>query len=193
MSYEYAGSSFDTFTQALRALVSDQVIGEDLDRIESAEQAVDAYLDVVRTSHDPDGWMSFALIGTDEREYYDRDMLLQAAREWIAELKIRQRRRVIFDDGGGIMLQIGQYGHYYDFPDQAARDWDLSKEESTDDWDGDDPEVAAIEPTQEQIRNGGYLVCSDADIDELVRSMPDDEAWGENVRRFVVALREQRS
>jgi len=93
------------------------------------------------------------------------------------ELQIQQRRRVIFDDGGGIVLQLGRYGHYYDFPNQAARDWDLSRDESPDDWDGNDPEVAAIEPTQEQ----------------MVRSMPEDEAWGENVRRFVVALRELRS
>jgi len=108
-------------------------------------------------------------------------------------MKSKQRRRVVFDNGGGIMLQLGRYGHYYDFPDQAAHDWDLSRDESPDDWDGDDPEVAAIEPTQEQIRNGGYLVCDDEGVDELVRSMPEDEAWGKNVRRFVVALRELRS
>jgi len=191
MSYEYAGSSFNTITQALRALVSDQIIGEDLSGIESAEQAVDAYLNVVQTSHDPDGWMSFPIIGTDEREYFDRDMLLQAAREWIDELRLGCRR-VIFNNGGGVSLQIGEHGYHYDDPATAARDWELSVDESPEGWDGDDPEVAALDPSIDEIRNGAYLVCDAEDVDKLVATMADDEWWGHNVREFVEALRELR-
>ena len=85
MSYEYAGTAFDTISQALRALVSNEIVGEELAVRMTPEQYVDCWLDIYRRS-DNDEWMSFHIIGTDERESYSRDDLIEAARLWIAEL-----------------------------------------------------------------------------------------------------------
>ena len=88
MSYEYAGTAFDTISQALRALVSNEIVGEELSVRMTPEQYVDCWLDILSENTELTGeWTSFPIIGTDERESFTRDDLIEAARLWIAELQ----------------------------------------------------------------------------------------------------------
>ena len=77
---------------------------------------------------------------------------------------------IIIDNGGGITLQMGAFAHVYEDAKQAADDiaaW-LSNQD-TSDYEGHDAEAAALEPTDEEIRNGGYRVIRlDAETDKLL-------------------------
>lgn len=77
--------------------------------------------------------------------------------------------KIILDNGGGITLQMGVFAHYYQDADQAAQDiaaWLANPD--TSDWEGHEEDAAALEPTQDEIRNGGYRVIRlDRDVDTL--------------------------
>jgi len=105
------------------------------------------------------------------------------------------RIRAIFDNGGGITLQLPGYAHYYpSSADPAALDF--AAYEATHDtsgWDGHDPEAADLEPSPEQIRNGSYRVMGLSEIIMAVHG--EDEAgrsgyWGAAQREFINTLRE---
>lgn len=100
--------------------------------------------------------------------------------------------KVIFDNGGGVTLQLGtDYAHYYASPTQAAEDYALfHKNGNTDGWEGNEKE-SKFEPTIDKMSNGGYKVCDEDDINKLFNEY---ETEGElqtgwiNVREFVAAL-----
>jgi hypothetical protein len=56
--------------------------------------------------------------------------------------------KAIFDNGGGITLQLGDnYAHYYDNPEQAAEDYKIYIQDgNADGWDGNEEENMEWEP-----------------------------------------------
>lgn len=67
--------------------------------------------------------------------------------------------RIILDNGGGITLQLNGWAHHYDYEGAAAtdiREWIATKDTSL--WDGHEDDALDCEPTDEQIRNGGYRI-----------------------------------
>lgn len=77
--------------------------------------------------------------------------------------------KIILDNGGGITLQMGEWAHYYQDGASAAEDlaaWLANPD--TSDWEGHEEEAASLEPTQDEIRNGGYRVIRlDRGVDTL--------------------------
>lgn len=72
-------------------------------------------------------------------------------------------QRIILDNGGGIILQLGKWAHYYGGYNgmyaQVAEDiatW--LKDRSTDGWEGHDDDAMLLDPSLEEIENGGYNV-----------------------------------
>src|SRR6478609_5855193 len=105
------------------------------------------------------------------------------------------RTRVVFDSGGGITLQLPGFAHFYSGnPQQAAEDFRAySLTHSTAGWDGHEPESEELNPTPEEIRNGGYRVMELSDVIMAVHG--EDEAgrsqyWGRAQLDFVNALRD---
>jgi len=93
----------------------------------------------------------------------------------------------IFDNGGGITLQLGTCGHTYDNAAQAAQDWKVfAAEGNTKGWDGHEDEAAELEPTADEIRNGGYRVLDADDIAAEIAS-EDTTGWN-NIDAFIAAL-----
>ena len=94
---------------------------------------------------------------------------------------------IIFDNGGGITLQLGDYGHYYDNPKQAARDYnDYLVSGSTNDWEGHEEEALELDPTYDEISNGGYRVYNSEEIAAEVDD-EDSSGWG-NIDEFCVTI-----
>jgi hypothetical protein len=94
---------------------------------------------------------------------------------------------VIFDNGGGITLQLGDWAHWYQDAAQAARDYaEYIKTGSTDGWDGLDEDAAELEPSSEEISNGGYRVYTSDEIDEE-RQAEDPSSWY-NINHFCTEL-----
>ena len=93
--------------------------------------------------------------------------------------------RIIFDNGGGITLQLPGYAHHYDAGsvEQCADDLaEWISDEDTSGWDGNE-EDAVFEPTADQISSGGYRV----EIVEDFISLIYDMSWG-NIRDLHAAL-----
>ena len=106
-----------------------------------------------------DGWIeSYSQEELDERgltaeEAFDED----ASRTLIGLDETNER--VIFDNGGGITVQLLGWAHYYDCEAQAAEDvaeWIRNHDTSA--WEGHDDNALAIDPDYDDIRNGGYRV-----------------------------------
>lgn len=95
-----------------------------------------------------------------------------------------KNERVIFDNGGGITVQLGDWAHWYNDPKQAAEDVsEYVKNPNTDDWDGHEDDAAELDPSHDDIRNGGYriwMVGDDTNQDYR-------ESWG-NASDFFTAL-----
>jgi len=124
---------------------------------------------------------------------------------------------IIFDNGGGATLQDrdNRYIHNYQDMDQLAVDViDLRDGGSTADWDGneyddyvetqkqaaidcgDDPDdlpddTGFIDPSYDDIRNGGYRVYN---LDELLSEANDadldDVSWN-NIRKTLIAIKQE--
>lgn len=109
--------------------------------------------------------------------------------EFIAGLEAQYHGepRIIFDNGGGITLQLPGFAHTYNDAEQCAEDIKTWLDDgNTDDWDGNE-EDAVFEPEAEEIANGGYVVYSvemftDLSLTHLI-GLP-----GHNVRELYVAL-----
>lgn len=96
--------------------------------------------------------------------------------------------RVIFDNGGGITLQLGEYAHYYQSESQAAEDlFTYLTDGNTDDWDGHEEDALEHEPTDDQLSNGGYRVYSIPDIVDAAKDPDRETGWG-NIEAFCTAL-----
>ena len=103
--------------------------------------------------------------------------------------------RVIFDNGGGITIQLPGFAHFYTGSciDQAAQDWyEYLKSGTTVGWDGNEEEAAELAPTYDEIRNGGYRVMDRKEISDAVEAMrggSEPEGWN-NIDAFVTSLAE---
>lgn len=90
--------------------------------------------------------------------------------------------RVIFDNGGGVTVQIwdgeNSYSHHYDDPQEAALDVAAWIEgENTYDWEGND-EDAMFDPTADELRNGSYRIWMIGD------DIPSDPGWDNMIDFF---------
>lgn len=65
--------------------------------------------------------------------------------------------RILLDNGGGVTLQLGKYGHYYDSPQAAARDLvAFFGAQNVETWEGHEVEALRLDPSSEEMSNGGY-------------------------------------
>ncbi len=97
---------------------------------------------------------------------------------------------VIFDNGGGVTVQLSNgthsWAHSYDDAEQAAGDVrDALTDGSFYGFDGDESDAATVDPTDEEIRNGGFRVVIFSDLDDLHTHANEQfqSGWG-NERRF---------
>lgn len=101
--------------------------------------------------------------------------------------------RAIFDNGGGLTLQLGDWAHYYGGYDgcieQAAEDYKVYVETgNTDGWEGHEDEAAELDPSYDEIRNGGYKIMDADDIQQAIDD-PDFESGWANIQEFIDALK----
>jgi len=101
-------------------------------------------------------------------------------------------KRAIFDNGGGITVQLGKWANYYEGSDaqikQAADDVRTYLETgNTEGWEGHEPEAAECQPTIDELHNGGYMIVTMS----AVRNLPTDpdEAWGHNAMVFAQQMK----
>jgi hypothetical protein len=97
------------------------------------------------------------------------------------------KNQAIFDNGGGITLQMGNFAQHYSDVAQAATDWvayQSSKDAS--EWDGHEDEAADLEPTYDEIRNGGYCLLDAKDITRMINDAVET-GWY-NIDRFLAAI-----
>lgn len=95
---------------------------------------------------------------------------------------------LIFDNGGGVQLQTAGYVHSYDEGAQCARDVrDLLEDNSTDDWEGNQPE-ARLEYDDALVRNGGYKWLSRADVKDAIARGTVSGCWGRCMEDFFAEL-----
>lgn len=98
---------------------------------------------------------------------------------------------IIFDNGGGITLQLPDFAHYYGGYDgcieQAAEDLkNYLQDGKTDGWEGHEAEAADLDPDYDEIRNGGYRVYSvSAILDECKNN--ETTSW-HNIDAFCIEL-----
>jgi hypothetical protein len=89
----------------------------------------------------------------------DDDELADIAALWETYCEILAAERVIFDNAGGITVQLRGWAHYYQDETQAAEDvaeWIATHDTST--WEGHEPAALCCNPTTDEIRNGGYWI-----------------------------------
>lgn len=119
-----------------------------------------------------EGWIeSYGAEELEERGLTAEEAFEEDEGDTLIELDTTHER-VIFDNGGGVTVQLLDWAHYYQDAKQAARDvaaW--LKSHNTSDWEGHEPEALACDPTLGEIRNGGYRVWT-------VGDNPVDEGWG---------------
>jgi hypothetical protein len=102
----------------------------------------------------------------------------------------KMKNRAIFDNGGGITLQLGNFAHHYSDPKQAATDWTVYQQtKDTDGWEGHQEEAADLDPSYDEIRNGGYRVMDADDITKMIDDCEEETSWN-NINSFVAAVAE---
>ena len=98
---------------------------------------------------------------------------------------------VLFDDGGGIIVQCDGFVHSYDDPAHAAGDVaGLLANDDPSDWDGNEPEfrVADDQDRRDAIRNGGYEVMDEADLRAAIADTLPLDINGRARLEFLAAL-----
>lgn len=95
------------------------------------------------------------------------------------------KTRIILDNGGGIILQLGDWAHSYEGSTNARiakqasddiREW--LKTGNTDRWDGHSADALSVAPTADEIRNGGYSVINIDRDSDTAASLADEVRWG---------------
>lgn len=101
---------------------------------------------------------------------------------------------VIFDNGGGTLLQVGKRGfvHHYDRGEDAARDVKvLIEDNNAKGWEGDESEMR-IEYDGDEERNGSYRWHDRKDVLAVIKSgklSSGDNGHGwRNAENFYAAL-----
>lgn len=95
--------------------------------------------------------------------------------------------RVIFDNGGGITLQLGGWSCWYNEPKNAARDYyQYLQDRNTDGWEGHDEDSAALDPAIDEINNGGYRIYNSEEISDEVKN--DESTGWDNIDEFYLAI-----
>jgi len=93
-----------------------------------------------------------------------------------------QTTRIILDNGGGITLQLGAWAHSYDggtkdIARRAATDIRAWLETgSTKGWESNG--APGVNPTADDIRNGGYRVITIDRESDTAASLADEVRWG---------------
>jgi len=92
--------------------------------------------------------------------------------------------RLIFDNGGGLTLQLPNFAHYYDYMDQAAEDIaNYINIGTTEGWEGHEEEAAEFDPTYDEIG------CRVYTIEEIVEECKKEDSTGwANIDMFCIAL-----
>lgn len=111
-------------------------------------------------------------------------------------LQDKARLTVIFDNGGGITLQFGEWAHHYGgykgYAEQAAQDYiNYLDEGSAAGWEGHEDDASDLVPTYDDMRNGGYRVFRGDEIEKTIAG-EDDYGWN-NISGFCEAIREIRA
>ena len=108
--------------------------------------------------------------------------------------KIEPHTRIILDNSGGITLQLDEWAHHYYDEKHAANDLaDWLETYRTDGWDGHEDTAAAVNPTDDEIRIGGYRVfpldACDTKSKVLIRLIEAhaDGGWG-NLKYLIQGL-----
>lgn len=85
---------------------------------------------------------------------------------------------VIFDNGGGVTLQLGRaFAHHYQDAKQAAKDaMEYLRTGNTTGWEGHE-EGATEAPSDEAQNNGGYRVMTFASVEEITRETWENFNW----------------
>jgi hypothetical protein len=99
--------------------------------------------------------------------------------------------KIIFDNGGGIIVQLPDYARFYGgytgAVEQAAEDViAYIKDGNTDGWEGNEEELAE-EISIEDIKNGGYRVYELSELIQVARQGNIDSSW-DNYNRFMAEL-----
>jgi len=104
----------------------------------------------------------------------------------------KTKARLILDNGGGYTLQLPSYAHAYDDEQQVASD--VAEWLTTGDsywWDGSESEAMDLDPTDVEIRNGGYRVIAIDRATDTVASLAAEltaiVGW-DNASRLAEAL-----
>lgn len=100
---------------------------------------------------------------------WSAEEVYQEIKSIVLEYKILNAEgRLIFDNNGGVTVQLPGYAHYYDVPEDAAGDVaNYINSGNTDNWEGHEDDAAELDPDAETIRNGGYRVFSISDLNNL--------------------------
>jgi hypothetical protein len=111
---------------------------------------------------------------------------------YLGEYKMTKKFNVIFDNGGGVTLQVGKRGfvHNYDNPKQAAEDVKVLLETSdTSDWEGNEPECR-MDYDFEMERNGGYRWHNQDDVKTILKDkvLGYNRNFGYNMSEFYSVL-----
>jgi len=96
-------------------------------------------------------------------------------KDWIERFKEKcnNKAKLIFDNSGGLTLQLGQWGHWYTNNNmkQGAEDYQaFITHRNTDGWYGHEEAELALDPSDEQIRNSGYRVYWEDEMEEQIKN-----------------------
>jgi hypothetical protein len=116
--------------------------------------------------------------------------------EWLEELEEAieeldcDNHRIIMDNAGGIILQLGEWAHYYNGVEyQVASDiadWIVNRD--TSDWEGHEIEALDIDTDGDPINYRVIQIGDDDTVRSLVREMLEHSAWDRVATALVAHL-----
>lgn len=97
--------------------------------------------------------------------------------------------RLIFDNRGGLTMQLPGYAHHYNNMVWAAEDYKVFLQDgNTNGWEGNEQYAADLEPTYEQQRNGSYKIMDAEDVKNALANPKFDSSWF-NISDFIDTLK----